>query len=182
MPTYYSDHFSKTGIIADTDHAYDDQIRVPAGIGHGRVRYKRAQVTAQLTANDVVRMMTFKSTDRLLELMLTTDGASGAGAVNIGFYDAGLNRDGGAVDANLLAATQSIASLTQRIDVFASDSVLTAGETAAKGLTLWEIANYGDASYTEAPDGMFDICFTCSTTFTTTASVLTLEAYYTSGD
>lgn len=182
MPTYYSDHFSKTGVIADTDHAYDDQIRVPAGIGHGRVRYKRAQTTAQLTAADIVRMMAFKSSDRLLELWLTTDGASGAGNVSVGLFESGSNRDGAAVDNNLFMNAGSIATLTQRIEAFAGDSILAAGEAAAKGLPLWEIANYGNGSYTEAPDSMFDIALTCTTTFTTTASVLTLEAYYTSGD
>lgn len=182
MATYYSDHFSASG---DDGDSLDVQIRASAGVSHGRVRYKRSRAGGLFLDSDTVRMMTFKSSDRLLEMYLTTDGASSAGAVNIGLYLTGANHDGAVVDADLFATALTTSTLTTRVNVLGeADSALiaVAGEEAVEGQALWAQAAYGAGSDTSDPQTQYDIVVTPSTSHATTDIILTLEAYYTSGD
>jgi len=183
MATRYSDHFSTSG---DDGDSLDMQVRAAAGISHGRVRYKRARAGGLFLTTDTVRMMTFKSSDRLLELWLTTDGGSTAGAVNVGLNLSGSNHDGAVIDANLFATTLTTSTITTRTNILGeagSALIAVAGEEAIEGQTLWEIAAaHGGGSDTSDPMTQYDIVITPSTSFTVADSIVTMEAYYTSGD
>ena len=185
MATYYSDHFSTNGLQADS---YDGQIRVNAGIGHGRLRYKRAQATpTSAGTGDTIRMMTFKSSDRLIELLISTDGNATGGTIDLGMFLSGANHDGDSLGANNINSFMDAAALTtlaNRTDAFGetgASAIAVATENNARGLTMWEIANFGDGSYTVDPMIQFDIVITPTVAFDA-ANIVTLEAYYTSGD
>ena len=185
MATYYSDHFSTNGLQADS---YDGQIRVSAGIGHGRLRYKRAQSTpTSAGTSDTIRMMTFKSSDRLIELLISTDGNATGGTIDLGMFLSGANHDGDSLGANNINSFMDAAALTtlaNRTDAFGetgASAIAVATENNARGLTMWEIANFGDGSYTVDPMTQFDIVITPTVAFDA-ANIVTLEAYYTSGD
>ena len=182
MATRYSDHFSTTG---DDGDSLDMQVRVSAGIGHGRLRYKRARANGLFTTSDTVRMMTFKSNDRLIELWLSYDGANTAGAVNVGLYLSGSNHSGAVVDADLFCTLQTTTTLAIRTDIMgepASALIAVAGEEEVRGLPLWKQASYGAGTDTVDPMTEYDIVITPYTTIAGADSLMTLEAYYTSGD
>jgi hypothetical protein len=185
MANYYSDHYTANGLQADS---YDTQIRVSAGIGHGRLRYKRAQATpTNAGTSDQIRMMTFKSSDRLIELWISTDGNASGGTIDLGMFLSGDNHDGASLGTNNVnsfmdaAAMTTIANRTEAFGETGASAIAVATENNARGLTMWEIANFGDASYTEDPMTSFDIVVTPTVAFDA-ANILTLEAYYTSGD
>lgn len=188
MTTYYSDHFTANGLAADS---YDNQIRVDAGIGHGRIRYKRGQATTHastFTTTDTLRMLTMKSGDRLLELWVSTDGTATTGTVDIGLYLSGDNHDGaslGTATVNLFADALPMTTLASRTNILAAEagstSIPVTTESATSGKTIWAIANMGDATYTVNPMIDFDITILPTIIFDA-ATIITMEAYYTSGD
>jgi len=179
MTVWYSDHYGADG-DNDTSIA-SPPVVVPVGIKHGRVRYNRATITGLplQTAPDVLRFFTMKSGDRLLELLLSSDGGSGAGAIDVGIYLAGTDHTGAVVDADLFASAQAISTAIERTDIFNESAVL---QHEDHGKTLWALAAIGAGSDTVDPEVLYDICGTVTTSFTTTDSILTLEAYYTAGD
>ena len=182
MATRYSDHFSTTG---DDGDPLDMQVRVSAGIGHGRLRYKRARANGLFTTSDTVRMMTFHSSDRIIELWLSYDGANTAGAVNVGLYLSGPNHSGAAVSAALFATALNTTTLAIRTDIMgepASALIAVAGEEEVRGLPLWQQINYGSTTISEDPMTEYDLVITPTTTIAGADSLMTLEAYYTSGD
>lgn len=179
MTTWYSDHFGTDG---DNDTSLADPPKiVSAGISHGRVRYKRGYFKglALQVAPDVIRFFQLRSKDRLLELLISSDGGSDAGALDIGLHLAGTNHDGAVVDQDLFASAQDISSAIERTDIFNESAVL---QHEDHGKTLWELAAVGAASYTEDPQLVFEVTGTITTSFTTADSILVLEAYYTAGD
>jgi hypothetical protein len=185
MATYYSDHYSANGLQADS---YDGQMRVNAGIGHGRLRYKRAQATpTSAGTGDTIRMLTFKSGDRLIELMISTDGNATGGTIDLGMFLSGSNHDGASLGANNINSFMDAAALTtigHRTDAFGetgASAITVATENEVRGLTMWEIANFGDGAYTVDPMTSFDIVITPTVAFDA-ANIVTLEAYYTAGD
>ena len=185
MATYYSNHYSTNGLQADS---YDSQVRVSAGIGHGRLRYKRAQSTpTSAGTGDQIRMMTFKSADRLIELWIGTDGNATGGTIDLGMFLSGDNHDGASLGANNDNSFMDNAALTTiavRTNAFGEDgasAISVATENSVRGLTMWEIANFGDGAYTVDPMTEFDIVITPTVAFDA-ANIVTLEAYYTSGD
>ncbi|MBR23374.1 MAG: hypothetical protein CMF57_13210, partial [Leifsonia sp.] len=183
MATRYSDHFSATG---DDGDPLDMQVRVSAGISHGRLRYKRARANGLFTTADVVRMMTFKSSDRLIELWLGWDGANTAGAVTVGLCLSGSNHSGAPVDWTLFGVGLATTTLARRqglmVGGWSADLVAVAGEEEVRGLPLWKQASYGSGTDTEDPMTEYDIVIAPSTTLAGADSIMTLEAYYTSGD
>ena len=182
MATRYSDHFSATG---DDGDSLDMQVRVSAGIGHGRLRYKRARANGLFLTSDTLRMMTFKSSDRITELLLTYDGANTGGAVNVGLYLSGSNHAGAVVDADLFCTALTTTTLGVRTDILGeagSALIAVAGEDEVRGLPLWKQATYGAGADTVDPMTEYDIVITPSTSISGADSIMTLEAYYTSGD
>ena len=182
MATQWSDHFA----AAQPGLTRDSERRAGAGIGHGRVRYKRANVTLDLAPDDfaigdVARLMTFKSSDRLFELFVSADGASTALTADLGLYQAGVSgaHDGAVIDADLFASALALNGAVARVDEFEEATTLTEFH---RGLTLWEIAAIGEAAYTVDPFLDFDLAFTCTADILTADENVVVEAFYTSGD
>lgn len=183
MPDQVSDHFSgSTQPVALS--AIDGQFKVSAGIGHARMRKKVARITLDLlpvfTTNDVARIMQFKSGDRLFELTLVSAGASTVVTVGIGLHESGNNHDGVVIDLDLFASALAVnGTVARSADMFTESSTL---DDFDRGLTLWELAAIGAASYTEDPFLDFDLTLTAGAAVTTADEPLIIEAWYTSGD
>ena len=181
MADQWSDHFasSQPGLTRV------GQRRVSAGIGHSRLRYKRAAITLDLapsafTAADVARIMQFHSNDRLIELFVYSAGDAGTVAVDIGLYKSGQQHDGVVVDVDLFCSALAINAGIARVDEF-----LEAGLTNNdRGKTLWEMANIGLSASTYSADdnAMWDLCLTATATLDTADEAMVIEAFYTSGD
>ena len=177
MTVWYSDHFGADG---DNDTSLPSIGKItPASVNHGRIYYKRATVTGLPlnSAPDVIRFFSLKSGDRLLELLISSDGSPGAGAMDIGLHLSGTAHDGAVVDQDLFASAQSISTAIERTDVFNESAVL---QHEDHGKTLWALATVGALSLTADPLVNYDVTGTVTTSFTTTDAILTLEAYYTS--
>lgn len=179
MATYYSDLIGADG-DNDTTLPAVTKINSP-GSSHGRVRYKRASVTAMPLTTDTVRMMTMRSGDRLRSLTLSTDANSTAGAVNVGLYLRGGPSHGGAVvDADLFAsAVDTTTAALDQTDVLVEAATIVGTD---RGKTLWEMAALGDGTDTSDPVVEYDIVITPSTSLTVADSILVLEAEYVAGD
>lgn len=178
MSVFFSDHYS-TGISITALPA--TPVNPDAGIAHGRKRYRRAQVTALALTTDTIRMITMKSSDRLINLQISSDGVSAAGAVNIGAYLTGNLHDGVVLDADLFASAITTSSAIHRTAALVEAGTV---QHESGGIPLWEMVVEGadPLSWTVDPQVRIDLVITPSTSFTTTASILTLEAEYTAGD
>ena len=185
MTVYYSDHFS--GVNPDTfvsdNTVLDKQKRAPVGISHGRMRYQRAQFTRQLALNDYVRMMQFKSSDRLYQLYLTSTATGATGKFHIGVYKTGTLHDGAALEQDIFGAGVVLTSGYARTDRFGTGQ--PPGYYDQRGNPLWEVVSIGGASpanaYTKDPGEDWDIGVLCNAAFEASATAI-LEAYYTAGD
>ena len=176
MAAYYSDLLADPADNTSLGVAY----KASVGVSHARTRTSIARATGLFLTTDVVRMITLRSSDRLLDLQLATDGGSTAGAVNIGIYLAGENHTGAVDDADLFASAMVVSTETDLIDAFVESTTL---DGVDRGRTMWEIATLGGGTnYTEDPRIEFDICIVPSTSLTVAAAELTLKAVYTAGD
>jgi hypothetical protein len=189
MAVFFSDHYSgadSAGVEAGNNKsAADAQIRPGAGISHGRVRYKRAQIEGMPLTTDTVRFCTFKSSDRILEAYLITDGGCTAGTVDVGIALSGHNHDGALVDVNVFADALVVSTLTARIDMMAdggADNIAAAGENYQRGLTMWELAAMGAGTDTVDPRVNYDILLTPTVSLSVADAILTVEFVYTAGD
>ncbi len=154
--------------------------KADVGVSHGRGRISVGRVKYLALTTYVLRMIKVKSSDRLHTLELTCDGASAAGAVDIGLYLTGAAHDGAVADANLFATAITVSSALDLTEAFVEASTLGGVD---RGRTMWEIATLGGGTnYTVDPNLNFDIVIIPSTSLTTTASELTLKATYTAGD
>ena len=177
MSTWYGTHF---GVDAGTGVALTHPPKVVSnGIKHGRIRYNRAMITGLCLSTEEMRFFSMKSSDRLLELMVSSDGGSTAAAANFGVYLSGDAHDGAVVDADLFASAQALSTAIARTDIFNESAVL---QHEDRGKMLWELCAVGAGSDTVDPQVSYDICGVVSTTFTDAVSIVVLEAYYTSGD
>lgn len=167
-----SDYFGDA--LASSDDTYDRQFRAAAAISHGRARWTRSSITRLLTTSDVARMISLRSTDRLMELWLAGDGAATAGAVNVGAHTAGAEHDGAVIDADYFATAVASPSTAARAEILAERSAATG---VNMGKPLWEMLGLS-----ADPGGYIDLTLTPSTTFTDTAPVVVLAALYTAGD
>jgi hypothetical protein len=99
----------------------------------------------------------------------------------------GDNHDGASLGANNINsfmdndALTTLATRTDAFGVVGASAIAVATENNARGLTMWEIANFGDGAYTVDPMTEFDIVITPTVAFNA-ANIVTIEAYYTSGD
>jgi len=180
MTAYYSDNVSGSG--ANT--TLDTQYRASVGIRHGRVRTSIARATTSdstgFQTTDVVRMITLKSSDRLLALAFAADGTTGnAAEVDIGVYLTGTAHDGAVDDANLFADAADCATESDLDDIFDNHTLC---DGVDRGRTMWELVTLGGGTnYTEDPNIEFDICLTPGTSFDNDTECV-LKATYTSGD
>jgi len=174
VATYYSDHF-----MGATHADLDTQLRASAGIEHGRLRYQRAEITQLVAVTEVVRMMQFKSSDRIFQLFVTTSAADSAGVLGIGLRKTGREHDGADLDVNCIASGLSMSS---RLDF--TDAFMLVGDPTIplyRGRMLWELLDAGSLTYAEDPMEDWDLTIVAATGFNAERTVV-LEAYYTSGD
>ena len=184
MSRAYSDHFDPTGAVSALSGTttFDKTLKVSAGIAHARERVKIAHATvgtAGMTSGDELRLMRFKSTDRIIKLYYASAGASTTYAANLGLYLPGTAGDGAVVDADLFGNALALASGAALTEAFAESTVLADED---RGKTLWELAAVGAATYTEDPKTDFDLVLTSTATGTGAPEVLVVIAEYTSGD
>lgn len=189
MADYFSNHFVNTAnatratnpSTTTTGASVDVAHRVPPGLGHGRRRTKIAHFQGLLLASttDTVRLMTFKSSDRLFNLFWTSDDAGTTGDVDIGIALSGLRHDGAVQDDDLFSTTalDVNAAAIDRVDQFVN------GALAAehRGYQMWELLAIGAGSDTEDPHTQYDLIITCTEDFTATTDIV-VEAHYTAGD
>lgn len=180
MTVWYSDHYGADG---DNDIVLVSPPKVVGvRIKHARKRWSKAHFVGMPldTTPDVVRMLTMKSSDVLIDLYMSCDGGSTAGDCDVGLYLTGGAHDGAVVDQDLFASAVDIHTAA-----FAPTSIYneaaTIGETNY-GLPLWQLAALGAATYTEDPQVQFDICLTVTTSFTVADTIINLEALYAAGD
>lgn len=173
MANWYSDHYG-----ADGDN--DLSLLIPAGkIPASRTRGRRYNKTCFFKGmplvNDVVRMFSFRSGDRLTDLVLSTDSGSAAGAVNVGLYLAGNAHDGAAISTSIFATAVDLGTAAlDRTDVFKEAGTLSGID---RGKFLWQLPG-GGTTYLADPGLIFDVAMTVSTSFTTADSIVVMEATF----
>jgi hypothetical protein len=166
MATFYSDHFTTTGISQTTR----GNTFAATGKGISRSFKVMAKATALPTTSDVLRLFSIPSSARMPALMISDNNASAAGAMNIGLYKSeGLG--GAVIDADLFAA--ALAKNTAQTDCLTQATNVT---NVKRDLYLWEMAAITVATITKDPQEIWDVCLTPSTSFTTTASIFLIEA------
>lgn len=177
MATYYSDHFG-TQDATDTVGLTAPEVGYFAapGIGHGRLRYKRmaANVQDQLAANDKIILGSFRSSDRITELLVTHDDLSvGASTYDLGIWESGVSNNGAAVDADVFEDGGNAAAAVARSDLFGGASL----GNLDRGKTLWELCGLS-----EDPVKQYDLVFELKTGPADLGGSLLVEAQYTAGD
>lgn len=189
MADYFSNHYVNTAdatrqtnpATTATGAAVDVAHRVAPGLGHGRRRTKIAHFQGILLqgTSDTVRLMTFKSSDRLFNLFWTSDDAGLTGDVNIGIALSGLRHNGDVVDDNLFStvALDVNAAAIDRVDQFVNGAL----GAEHRGLQMWELLAIGGGTDTEDPQTQYDLIITCTEDFETATDIV-VEAHYTAGD
>ena len=187
MVDFFSNHFSdqsdatrQTNAASAVITVPDVHHKIPPGMGHGRLRVKIAhsEVLLLVATADTLRVMTFKSNDRLHALFLTIDDAGATGDIDMGLALSGPRNDGAVQDVNLFGtATDVNAAALDRVDQFA------AGDLAAenRGFMMWELLAIGAGTDVVDPHVQYDLIITASELMVT-LSDLVIEAHYTSGD
>jgi hypothetical protein len=179
MAEFFSDHFASPSANTAVGLHY----RAPVNISQARTRTKVARITGLFSTSDVVRMMSLRSSDRLLQLHVGSDAGSTAGTVHVGVYKPGENHDGAVEDVDLFDNALDIS--TAAIDPWGADAMVAGVLVGTdRGKTMWELVTLGNGpgNYTEDPNLGFDLCFTPSVSFTVADTELTMIATYTSGD
>lgn len=113
-------------------------------------------MTTAEVANDVVALFSVPTNIAVRAVLLSSDGAGAAGAVDIGLYT--INEAGDtetAVDRDLFTSAQSVAGALVRSDVTAEAGTITIDE---RFLPLWQAAGL-----TADPGGIFWVCATVTT-------------------
>ncbi len=184
MADLYSDHYALAVSQASPD---DPHIKVPAGIDHAALRYKRGTITTTVAtaAADVLRFFPMRSSDRLLNLFLShTADASTSAAGDCGLHDSPDEQGvgGAAVDTNLWCpvGTAPMIDITLAIDRV---DILLLGDLANEdiGTRLWEMADVGAATFTVDPQSLFDITMRISAEVGIVVTEYVMEAVYTAG-
>lgn len=183
MAIYYSDHFGGgvASSLAATDATFIRDKKLTAGLAGARLRDKRASIVIGTAAGigDVLRMMRFKSSDRIFEILLSTSGGS-AGAADIGLYKAGRAHDGAVIDADLFGSAVTTSGTVARVDQFKESTTL---KDIDRGKQLWELVTIGAAvTYTSDPMEEWDLALTMTTAITVSLQTLVVEVKYTAGD
>ena len=147
-----------------------------AGFAGGRMRYKHMYILADqaYAINEVIRMGTFKSNDRIYELRISCDDMGSTGDFDIGIYLTGGAHDGAVVDNNLFADALDVnANALSRVEVFTEAAL----DDFDRGKMLWELLGL-----TEDPVVNYDMTIDAVEATTNTTGEVMLEAYYNSGD
>ena len=195
MANMYSNHFNSGGSSGTGtpgvatlagELPYDSQRRIPAGLGHSRLRTKVAwaQFGTAAGAGDVIRMMSMKSGDRIAAIRLFTDGLCTDGTADLGVYLSGQQHDGAVIDADLFGAAHAIKTAASFDTVEEREAVFLAGALSEidRYKTLWELCAVGAASYTVDPMVDMDICLTIVEAVTAALVKVIVAVDYTAAD
>lgn len=180
MPNYLSDHYTATVGGATID---DPRLKVPAGIDHAAVRYKRATVTAAagVTDDEQMRFFPMKSSDRIFNLFLQTPSLTGTNMTSdCGIYQTDL---GALIDLSLFGSAADV-PLDDLQDAIPRTDLFSVGllEDEDRGKRLWELALEGAGTDTEDPNETWDIVITINTeTAITVGAEFVMEVLYTAG-
>lgn len=115
---------------------------------HARTRTTLSTYDGTPATTDELVIGYFKSTDRIVDIELATDGAATAGALNIGLHTASFSNDSTELtvsDADRFASAQSVASaiaFDARVSVF--DESGTLDDVMDRGKTIWELAGLSE--------------------------------------
>jgi hypothetical protein len=145
------------------------------------MRYKKMSFTGTplITTPDTIVYGTFKTSDRIFEVLVSDDAAlPTTGNLDVGFNVSNDAHDGAVLDIDLIMDNQAFTSAQARVDRF-TDGVL--GDLD-RGKTIWELLALGAQSYTEDPQLNVDLVGTVVTASFDALSVHNIEVYYTSGD
>jgi hypothetical protein len=195
MTIWFSDNLGVDG-IADQTLANPSQLK-DAGIINSRMRKKRMEVSfvgasPAPAVNDVVRMGTFKATDRIYGIQMTVEALVVAAATaDIGFLDTGVRHDGANGDPDLFATLVALSAVAV-VDIFGCGQTgVTTGsesgtlEAADRGRPIYALLDEGrgDTVYsTTRRDAQVDLVMTLKGTQATAAGVIIIEVDYVSGD
>ena len=175
MAALFSDHFA-----GDTLSEFNSQSRAPAGAGRGRLRYQRAEVFAALTGGsatgDTARMMTLKSSDRLVQLFFMMTHGEPTYKVLLGLAKSGAAHDGPMIDNDILA--QQSVTIPNALDHDDKFGTGLPDPDLLRGAPLWKIVT----GYASDPMESWDVVISSGDSDMSSASTMLIEAYYTSGD
>lgn len=188
MADFYSDHYSNDqGVTGHFVTLLTAHKNVAVGKSHSRVRRKACYISVpnaqDLADNDVIRLMDFKSSDRLTEIYASMDANWGATTTfNIGLYLKGADNAGAVVDEDLFAGQIDWSGTIARVDYFngANGSL----DEWDRGKELWELAAIGAATDTVDPLTTYTLALTCSQDISAAAALveMLIEVYYVAGD
>ncbi len=150
--------------------------RAPVGEASGRERYKRMYIlTDQVFAiNEVIRMGTFKSSDRINKLLISCPDMGTAGLFDIGLYLTGGSHNGAVVDNNLFCDALDVkAAASSQVEAFTEAAL----DNFDRGKPLWQLL-----ALTSDPGVSYDLCIDAFEATTNTSAEVLLEAWYTAGD
>jgi len=156
-----------------------------AGLGGARVRTKVFQLTVpvghDMTTNDVIRMGTIPSGDRIGDIRLSSTALTAtAPIVDVGLYLAGTNHDGAVVDADLFVDDLTLSAQDQT-DAFTEATTLIGAD---RWKFAWELAAIGAGSDTTDPRVEYDLCILVTNTSSAQATAdgqVVIEVDYISG-
>lgn len=178
MADWFSDHFGADG---SADTAAADPITIVApGVGGNRLRVKRAEITVTDTAaNDVLRMMTFKSSDRFYAMYINTDGGcSASSSADVGLYTYNSAHTGAVIDVDLFDAAVDLTSAIDDLEEILTDGAL-GGED--RGKPLWEQLAVGAGSDTTDPGVLYDVGIALTGEDDATSATIVLWVLYGGG-
>lgn len=159
--------------IVNRTSAQNGSTRVNVGEGDGMMRSSSATIpnAADDTAASVFRFGRVPSNATIKSVKLT-NGASTAGALDIGVHNVLDKSAGAAVDADLFGSAVSIITAAANSEVISESGTVTATNRVEP---LWKLAGLA-----EDPGGFFDVTATISTTFVAAAVGLYLDVQYAS--
>ncbi len=172
MAVHYSNLFAAEGSQNDLVVGY----RAPVGESHGRLRYKRMYIlTDQVFAiTEVIRMGTFKSSDRIHKLLISCPDMGSAGDFDIGLHLTGGAHNGAEVDENLFCDALDVnTSASAQVEAFTEAAL----DNFDRGKALWQLLGLSSD-----PIVSYDLTITAVEATTTVAADVLLEAWFTAGE
>ena len=172
MANHYSTLFATE---ADQNTLVANKIN-PVGEAGGRLRYKRMYILTDqvFSINEVIRMGTFKSSDRIFELTISCPDMGTAGDFDIGLYLTGTAHDGVVVDDNLFCDALDVnAAALSRVEAFTEAAL----DDFDRGKMIWQLLGLASD-----PGTFYDLTISAFEATTSTSAEVLLECFYNAGD
>lgn len=193
MTTFYSEHYSgRSGLQGESAESGHWTTRsqltpvLPAAEVHGRLRKKTARILipagTDMGDDDIIRVMDFKSSDRIFDLLVSMDADFGATTTfNIGLYVKGSLDDGAVIDEDLFGSAIDWSGAIARVDYFKESATLTDMD---RGKPLWFLADKGGGTYTQDPQQVWTLVFQTTQDISAVAAAVEIlvEVNYLAGD